>query len=224
MAFTCKHHRLRFACVASGIAFPQGLISWQRHRCGDPPPPFSVIHVCMYVTTFSLVCSCSPFYQMLHMSRNSCSQLLVLRFDRWKHAFFLCLALPAGVKRTPTMQQGVRLVVQEPYSWGTNHLSWHKGLCCLLDLLWSSKWHCTLMISQFTWLFLKLSWGCQQKLAAWMTTDTNYSRSDYSASPYYVKTFAFICGSPFSFFSCLMSGKAISMFVDTITMNIKMSS
>lgn len=148
---------------------------------------------------------------MLRMSRNSCSQLLVLRFDRWKHAFFLCLALPAGVKRTPTMQQGVRLAVQEPYLWGANHLSWHK-------------WHCTLKISQFTWWFLKLFRGCQQKLAAWMTTNTNYSRSDYSASPYCVKTFAFICGSQFSFFSCLMWGNVISVFVDTITMNIKMSS
>lgn len=84
--------------------FSHRLISWQWQRSGDPhflSRRCMQIHTCTCVTTFSLVCSWSLFQQMRCMSR-----ITALRFDRWKHASFLCLATPAGLYWTPTMQRG----------------------------------------------------------------------------------------------------------------------
>lgn len=50
---------------------------------------------------------------------------MVLRFDRWKHASFLYSALPAGLNRTPTMQQGGE--------------RWHRTPCHAGALLTRSK-------------------------------------------------------------------------------------
>lgn len=156
---------------------------------------------------------------------------MVLRFDRWKHASFLCSGFTRRTVQNTHNAAGWGVGTVCPWmlyrspAHAERTVSADTGrsvLCCLLRLLCNSERRCTRRWNpQFTWWFLKLSWGEWCESAAWMTTADLIAVCQCS---YVVKTTAFLHAVLHLAPSSLMWGKVVLMFADVIKINIKMSS